>query len=105
MSHNAANINSTSDAGIGQNNVLDSGTRSRTENTLIAGGDHIDADAADGMALTVEGAFESIIVTDGGIVILFAGGIVPGGGVVVGDVSTQTEVLTTEIVAAVHQRG
>ena len=59
----------------------------------------IDADAADGVSVTIEVAGElahvvaSFVVADGGEVVLCARGVVPVGGVAVGDVVHQLEVL------------
>ena len=114
ISRNAADIMLTGDAGVGQSDVLDSSTRSPTEEALvvvsIVVAALIDADTPDGFALTVEGAAEVFIATiiiaaDGGEVVLFAGGIVPSSGMVVGDGVTQFEELTIELVATVHQRS
>ena len=110
ISRNAADILLTGDAGIGQDDVPDGGTTGHTKETLVAVciGDaaFIDADAADGMALTVEGAAEvSIAIVNtsayGGVVVLHAGGIVPVGGVGVADVITQHEVRVAEVVGGV----
>ena len=62
----------------------------------------IDADAADGFSVAVEVASERMVVaTNGGIVVLGAGGIVPCGGVSVGNVITQLEVSVLVVVAIV----
>ena len=106
VTNDTADILITSDAGVGYGNILDPCTRAYiTEEALVVA--TIDTDAADGVALAVEGAAEVIctIFADGGVVVLGAGGVVPVGGVGVGDVGTEHEELAAEIVAAVHQGG
>ena len=111
ISRNAADTLPTSDASIGQDNILDGGTRSYAKEAhvvaSIGGASLVDAYAADGMALAVEGAAEVfiatiIIATDGGVVVL---GVAVA--VSVGDVVAQLEELTLKVpeFAIVHQRG
>ena len=102
----------TGDAGVGQSDVLDSSTRSLTEEALIAvsigSASLVDTDTPDGFALAVEGAAEGVVVVaNGSEVVLFAGSIVPGGGMVVGDVVAQLEELALKDseFAIVHQCG
>ena len=114
ISRDATHIFHARDAGIGQDDVPDGGTTCHTKETLVAVSIGVtalvDADAADGMVLTVKRAAEKSITivntsADGGEVVLGAGGIVPIRSVGIGDVGTQFEVLAVKVVAAVHQRG
>ena len=114
ISRDTTHILSAGDAGIGQDDIPDGGINCTTKETLVAvssgGTALVDADAADGMALTVKRAAEISqvainIAADGGVVVLGAGGIVPIGGVGIGDVGIQFEVLAVKVFAAVHQRG
>ena len=83
ISRDAANTFFTSDAGIGQSDVLDGGFICFAEETLVAvgvviGAALIDADIADGMVLSVEGSLKiGGSVADCGEVVLGAGGVVP----------------------------
>ena len=113
-SRDATHILHAGDAGIGQDDIPDGSTTCTTKETLVAvsRGDTalVDADAADGMVLTVKRAAEISpvavkIAADGGEVVLGAGVIVPISSVGIGDVGTQFEVLAVKVVAAVHQRG
>ena len=107
----AAYEDATSDGGIGEGEVFHRAIHA-AEKTVFVGlhisiNNFIDADAADGMALAVEGAVEVAVpvfgvVADGGEVVLVAVGVPCGLGVV-GDVVGQHEVLVSEDMAAVHQ--
>ena len=74
--------------------------------TIVQAAALIDADAADGVAAAVEGPLEAVAFSaDGGVVILGAVGIVPVGGVRVGDVGTLLEELAAEVISCVDKRG
>ena len=119
VSHNAAYILPAGDAGIAEGDVLDGGKIGFAEEALvvIASGaaSLVDADAADGVATAVEGATEIFIrptvssgvdsSTNGGVVVLGAGGVVPFSGVSVCDIVTQLEERVVEFVAVVHLAG
>ena len=110
ISRNPANIFVTSDAGIGEGDVLHLGSFGDTAEETLTGAlgsaALIDADTVDGVALAVEVPFEVInIIADGCIVFLGAGGIVPCGGVGVSDVGTKYEVFAVVIIALVDVVG
>ena len=103
---NAANKLSTSDAGIGQRDVLDGGTNGHAEEALIPDLTFVDTDTADFFSLTVEGAAEGGLVgADGDVVVLGVCALLIVGLVAIRDVITQTEEIVLKIIAAVHQRG
>ena len=112
ISHDAAGVVVASDAGVGEGEVVDVGAPYLAEDALVAVGDVVaslvDADAADGVAGAVEVALEVAVVavvvaSDGHVVAfvwLFA---VPSivGGIAVGDVVGQLEVLAAVVARAV----
>ena len=86
ISRDAADILLTSDAGVGQSDVLDGSTRSPAEEALVAvspgSATFVDADTADGMAAAIVGAAEVVVAdTNAGKVVLGAGYVVPVGSV------------------------
>ena len=107
LPEDTTSISKTCDAGISEGDIFDGAFPDTAEETLIICIGFINSDAADGVAVAVEDAAESfVIVTDSGIVILGAGGIVPISSVGIGDVGTQFEVLATVFVdAVVHIAG
>ena len=107
MPGDATNKIITCDAGISEGDIFDGAFPDTAEETLIICIGFINSDAADGVAIAVEDAAESFVfVTDGGIVVLSAGGIVPSGVGLVIDVVAKFEVLATVFVdAVVHIAG
>ena len=106
ISSYAAHIVMTSDAGIGQVDSLDGAAfvdgAGGAKKALIGEIGLIDAYAADGVVLTVVDTAEHVVTrADGGVVVLGAGGIVPRGGVGVGDVLRLKEGEAVAVVAAV----
>ena len=99
----ATDIVTSCDTSIREINVLDCAVTCNPAEEPMRIGVLIDAYAADGVVVAVEGTLEGVIViTDGCVVVLFAGAVVPVGGVGIGDVAAQLEVEAAAVVAAVH---
>ena len=102
-------------AGIGEGDVqhrtvISLAKQSMVTVIIIVAAALIDADTADSVAVAVEGALEGstdiiYVSADGGVIVLGAGGAVPGGVVGVGNVGTQLEELAAVVVAAVDGGG
>ena len=117
FARDAADIFIASDAGVGKRNAVDVGTtayipKEALESFIVAVAAFIDAYTTDGVAVAVEVATEGTIITgvdevaDGGEVVLGARGVVPVGGVAVGDVVGELEVLAVVVAdAVVDARG
>ena len=92
----------TSDAGVGEGQVVDVGAKvCITEEALIDAVIIIETtDAADGLVVAVEVATESsaVIISDGLVVVLGAGGIVPVGLMAIRDVGGELEELACVVV-------
>ena len=99
------------DAGVGQIDALDGAVADFSEEALavirISIAALVEADAADGVVLAVEGTFECVVIdTDSSIVVLGAGSIVPLGGVGVGNVVRLAEGKAGAVVVArVYHQG
>lgn len=111
--HDAADTTIACDAHIADGDILHNATieyitkEAQIAVSLEITSALVDTDAADGMALTVEGADERAaavikVTTYRRIIVLGAGGIVPGDGMSVRYVVSQHEVLFLEDISTVH---
>ena len=110
FSDDSADATGTSDAGIGKGDVPHGSIVSPAEESLLAVDRArpalVDANTAHGVAPAVEDALEAPDGSaDGGVVVLGAGGVVPGGRVGIGDVGAEDEICVLKFVAGIHLRG
>ena len=111
--HDAADVSVSGDACVGKGEVVDVGAVScPTEDSFVVVGYAVaalvDANAADGLVITVEVAVEVAVVAvaaDGGVVVLSALGVVPRGGMAVGDVVHHLEVRAFVCGASIYVGG
>ena len=90
------------DAGIGEVNTLDGAAADHAEEAFLVVV-AIDTYAADGIVIAVEGTLEGGAVgANGGVVVLFAGAVVPVGGVSIFNGAAQLEELAAGLIATVH---
>ena len=108
LAHDATDIIQASDAGFDDGHVLyDAAVSGTTEEALVMSIGLVDADAADGVAVAVEGASESNGWNEayGGEVVFCAGVIVPFGGGMEVEVGGHLEGEARAVESVVHMVG